>query len=214
LFFQVSIVSYGVWLLSPLDPGRGGFFYTIKLSDKKALHCLLYENGKNEMNSVPAKQLYEQYGFLIFRTCMRILHSEDDAKDALQTVFLKLLEEYSFIRDQQRVVPWILKAAKNHCFNVLRYNKKFLQSADVEDIPCSADNGKGFEEREIIGLILKQHSKKVREAVYYTYIEQFDQREIQKLTGQSPATVRRNLLRFKRSLQSLKKRWALPYGKS
>jgi RNA polymerase sigma-70 factor, ECF subfamily len=164
------------------------------------------------MNAVPATQLYEQYGFLIYRTCVRILHSEDDAKDALQEVFVKLLENYSSIKDPGRVVPWIFRSAKNHCFNILRNNKKFSHLVEIDDLPSSEDIGQAFEAREIMRLIFRNHSKKVRDAVYYTYVEQFDQREIQKLTGQSPATVRRNLARFKKSLSSIGKRLALPYG--
>jgi RNA polymerase sigma factor (sigma-70 family) len=164
------------------------------------------------MNAVSAKQLYEQYGYLIYRTCFRILHSEDDAKDALQEVFVKLLEQYGTIRDSGRVVPWIFTAAKNHCFNMLRYKKKFDGSITFDEIQSHENAGEAMEAREIINLVMKSHGKKVRDAVYYTYVEQFDQREIQKLTGQSPATIRRNLGRFKKSLSSIGKKLALPYG--
>jgi RNA polymerase sigma-70 factor (ECF subfamily) len=160
------------------------------------------------MDAVPAKELYEKYGFLIYRTCMNILHSEDDAKDALQSVFLKLLECHGSIRNPERIAPWIFFSAKNHCFNFLRYQKKFDRTQEVHDIG-SAD---GFDERisarEMVRLIFKNHGKKVRDAVYFTYVEGFDQQEIRKLTGQSPATIRRNLHRFKKSLSSIKKRLA------
>jgi RNA polymerase sigma factor (sigma-70 family) len=162
------------------------------------------------MDYVPAKQLYEKYGYLIYRTCLRILHSEDDANDALQTVFLKLLEEYGTIKDPQRIIPWIFKAAKNHCFNMLRYEKKFARSIDGETLQSSENIEEKTESRELISLIFKNHNKKVRDAVYYTYVEQFDQKEIQKLTGQSPATIRRNLNRFKKSVSLIVKQLALP----
>ena len=165
------------------------------------------------MDAAAAKQLYEQYGFLIFRTCKRLLHSEEDAQDALQAVFLKLLEEYHSIRNPQRMVPWIFKTAKHHCFNMLRFNKKFSGAPPIDEIPGDDRRAEAFEAREILKIIFKGHSKKVQEAVYYTYIEHFDQREIQKITGQSPATIRRNLSRFKKSLPATQQRMALDYGK-
>jgi RNA polymerase sigma-70 factor (ECF subfamily) len=156
-----------------------------------------------------AKRLYEQYGFLIHRTCMRILRSDDDARDAVQGVFLKLLSQYPSIRNTEKVVPWIFNTAKNHCFNLLRYNKKFMGSLEADE----ASSIDGFDEKisahELIRLVFRNFGKKVRDAVYYTYVEQFDQREIQKLTGQSPATIRRNLKRFKDSLPSIRKRLEL-----
>jgi DNA-directed RNA polymerase specialized sigma24 family protein len=60
--------------------------------------------------------------------------------------------------------------------------------------------------KELIRLIFQNQGKKVRDAVYFTYVEGFDQQEIRRLTGQSPATIRRNLHRFKKSLSSIKKR--------
>jgi RNA polymerase sigma factor (sigma-70 family) len=153
-----------------------------------------------------AETLYGQYGFLIHRTCMRILGSEDDARDAVQVVFLKLLEQYSLIRDKERVVPWIFNAAKNHCFNLLRFNKKFLGSIESDDAPAHDGFDEKISAREIIRLVFRNHNQKVRDAVYYTYVEGFDQNEIQKLTGQSPATIRRNLKRFKDSLPGIRKR--------
>jgi RNA polymerase sigma-70 factor (ECF subfamily) len=161
------------------------------------------------MEAVPAKQLYEQYGYLIYRTCLRILHCEDDAKDALQEVFVKLLEQHGTIKDPALVVPWIFKAAKNHCFNKLRYNKKFDSPDIIDKLHGSENIEHRFEEREIINRVMEHHGKKVRDAVYYTYVEQFDQREIHKLTGQSPATIRRNLGRFKKSLVSIGKKLAI-----
>jgi RNA polymerase sigma-70 factor (ECF subfamily) len=153
-----------------------------------------------------AEKLYGQYGFLIHRTCLRILGSEDDAKDAVQTVFLKLLGQYAAIRDKEKVVPWIFNAAKNHCFNQLRYNKKFAGAHDADETPDVDGFDEKISARELIRLVFRNHGKRVRDAVYYTYVEQFDQREIQKLTGQSPATTRRNLKRFRDSLPSIRKR--------
>jgi RNA polymerase sigma factor (sigma-70 family) len=155
---------------------------------------------------VPAQELYEKYGFLIYRTCLRILGSEDDAKDALQAVFLKLLEQYAGIRDKERAVPWIFNTAKHHCFNMLRANKKFVDSIEPDDIAAPKDEGEHLDSRDMIKLVFINQNKKVKDAVYYTYIEELDQREIGKITGQSPATIRRNLKKFNDSLPAIRKR--------
>jgi RNA polymerase sigma factor (sigma-70 family) len=161
-------------------------------------------------NAEAAEKLYRQYGFLINRTCLKILGSPEDARDALQAVFLKLLEQYDSIQDKERVVPWIFTAAKNHCYNVLRFNKKFLNSQAADE---TAAQGSGADEsaaaKEMVRLAFRDQPEKVRDAVYYTYAEEFDQMEIQKLTGQSPATIRRNLKRFKESLPTIRKRLEL-----
>jgi RNA polymerase sigma-70 factor (ECF subfamily) len=159
-----------------------------------------------EPGPVPAQELYEKYGFLIYRTCLRILRSEDDAKDAMQAVFLKLLERYTSIRDKERTVAWIFNSAKHHCFNVLRSNKKFVGSVESDDLAGRRDEGGEFDAKDLIRLVFANQNKKVRDAVYYTYAEGFGQEEIRKITGQSPATIRRNLKKFKDSLPAIRKR--------
>lgn len=155
-----------------------------------------------------ARELYDEYGFLVYRTCLAILGSADDAKDALQTVFLKLMERYEAIIDREKIVPWIFIAAKNHCFNVLRSRKKFAGSRDADTVPAEGSKriDEHLEAKELVRFAFLNHSKGVRDAVYFTYAEGFDQQEIRKMTGQSPATIRRNLKKFRDSLPSIRKR--------
>ena len=154
-------------------------------------------------------RLYRAYGFIIYGRCIRLLGSRDEARDAMQAVFMKLLEAYDSIRDKEKVVPWIFRAAQNHCFNLLRDRKKFIDDADPDAVPASHGEPDGFVKKDIIEQVMKGYNKDIRDAVYYTYVEEFDQREIQKLTGQSPATIRRNLKRFRDALPAALKRLGL-----
>ncbi|MBD3344300.1 MAG: sigma-70 family RNA polymerase sigma factor [Chitinivibrionales bacterium] len=158
------------------------------------------------MSSTKIKELYEKYGFLIYGQCRAILKSEDDAKDALQVVFMQLMSKYHTISDKSKVIPWIYNTAKNHCFNVLRFRKKF-DTADIALLKSDSEKIDDlFCKKEIITLVLSQYNKNIRDAVYLTYVEGFNQEEIRKITGQSPATIRRNLGRFKKKLPHILKR--------
>lgn len=151
------------------------------------------------------RELYETYGFLIFKRCKRLLQCEDEAKDALQECMLKLIKQYPKFKDPEHVVPWIYRVVKNHCLNELRKRKKFADNGVLDRVPAQSD-GLEFESRELLRLILSLQSKKVQDAVYYTYIEELSQEEIRKVTNQSPATIRRNLAKFRESLPSLRKK--------
>lgn len=158
------------------------------------------------MDQAKARELYDKYGFLIYSRCKRILRSEDDARDAMQEVFLKLLGHYNAFKSNEHVIPWIYTVSKNHCFNMLRENKKFISGYCMENLTDGELTDKTFTDTDILQKVLASHSKKVQEAVYYTYIENLNQTEICTLTGQSPATIRRNLNRFKQSIPHIKKR--------
>ena len=49
------------------------------------------------MSQSEVDRLYKAYGFMIFGRCMRLLGSRDEARDAMQVVFMKLLQAYATI---------------------------------------------------------------------------------------------------------------------
>jgi RNA polymerase sigma-70 factor, ECF subfamily len=167
------------------------------------MRVLLYETI---MNRSEIDTLYKTYGFIIYGRCIRILHDKEDARDAMQVVFMKLIQAYGSIHDKQKVVPWIFRTAQNHCFNCIRNRKKYTNEINPDDMRDTSDDQELMVKKDLIARVMHHFTGKVRDAVYYTYIEEFDQREIQKITGQSPATVRRNLKRFRESLPSILKR--------
>ncbi|MBN1577808.1 MAG: sigma-70 family RNA polymerase sigma factor [Chitinispirillaceae bacterium] len=161
------------------------------------------------MSQSEIDRLYRTYGFIIYGRCIRLLGSRDEARDAMQVVFMKLLQAYDTIQEKEKVVPWIFRTAQNHCFNLLRDRKKFVREIQPDDCVDSRSDGDRIAKRDLIERIMKRFNNDIRDAVYYTYVEEFDQREIQKLTGQSPATIRRNLKRFRDALPVALKRLGL-----
>ncbi len=158
------------------------------------------------MDRKQTKELYEKYGFLIFGRCLSILGNEDDARDALHDVFLKLTAKIDTLRDRSKIVPWIYASTTNHCFNVLRMRRRFVDQP-AEDAICEThEHDSAYEKRDLIERIMRFHDARVRDAVYFTFVEELNQEEIREITGQSPATIRRNLKKFKDSLPSIAKR--------
>ena len=66
------------------------------------------------MDQSRIKELYEKYGFLIYGRCMRILCSEQDAKDAMQEIFIKLINNINTFENKEHIIPWIFTVSKNN----------------------------------------------------------------------------------------------------
>jgi RNA polymerase sigma-70 factor (ECF subfamily) len=158
------------------------------------------------MNSDLVKDLYERFGFVIFSRCRHILRNTEDSRDAMHEVFMKFVEQYETIRDKEKLVPWLYSASTNYCFNVLRKKKRFSSEVTAEDTQSPSDTEHELSTRQIIKAALDFHDRKVREAVYYTYVEKLTQEEIQQVTGMSAATTRRHLRKFEQSLPNIRKR--------
>lgn len=154
---------------------------------------------------VSITELYEKYGFIIFGRCKKILGDSEDARDATQVVFMQLTKHYDTIKDKEKIVPWIFRTAQNYCFNILRYNKKFTYNIDCDTFSSNEFLSDNLKSQEFVHQVLTNLPQPIRDAVYYTYIENLTQEEIYKIIGQSPATIRRNLKKFKDKIPTILK---------
>jgi RNA polymerase sigma-70 factor, ECF subfamily len=75
-------------------------------------------------STTSAAQLYERHSELVFRYCLRMLRSREEAEDASQTTFVQALRSL-----RRGVVPtfeqaWLLTIAKNECLSRYRSGKR------------------------------------------------------------------------------------------
>lgn len=90
----------------------------------------------------------ESFGVLVgrhqeslWRLCERMLGDRDEARDAVQEIFLKAFRGASGFRPRGRVYTWLYRIAMNHCLNRLRRRKvvRFLSPSEwgrnAEDSP-------------------------------------------------------------------------------
>ena len=156
-------------------------------------------NNQTQHSEVGVQQLYERYASIVHSRCRQFLKSDDDAWDATQDVFMKLMNALSTIEKKESIFSWLMSTSTHHCISVLR--KKRGVSFD-EEIHAGAEGRSGQERRVVMGEIFRHFlspwDKKIREVVIYTYIDGYKQEEIARLTGMGESTIRRHLTRFKR----------------
>src|SRR5215204_7575482 len=76
--------------------------------------------------------LLERYTLLLLGVCMKYLKDENEAKDCVQQVFLKVLTEVSKYRIDY-FKSWLYMVAKNHCLMKLRnQNGKYIKELKEE----------------------------------------------------------------------------------
>ncbi|MEO7210932.1 MAG: sigma-70 family RNA polymerase sigma factor, partial [Chitinophagaceae bacterium] len=85
-----------------------------KLSDQELLQKYLEGKGNNFLGI-----LLERYTMLILGVAMKYLKNEEDAKDAVQQIFLKVsleLQKYKV----EYFKSWLYMVTRNHCLMQLR----------------------------------------------------------------------------------------------
>ena len=98
------------------------------------------------------RDLYERYSSLVFRHCRFILHSDDEAWDATQEVFLKLIAGLSGIKKHTSTYSWLLSVSTNHCISMLRRKK----SEEFDENIHGTESTHAFQDRRFLKSIPMQ----------------------------------------------------------
>jgi RNA polymerase sigma-70 factor (ECF subfamily) len=119
-----------------------GFFLYLHLSEKllpvaesphqfsdQTLLQLFKDSGNNQYAGI----LLQRYTLLLFGVCMKYLKDEEEAKDAVQQVFIKALGEMGKY-DITYFKSWIYTVARNHCLMALRKTHRIVPEDSVGEI--------------------------------------------------------------------------------
>ncbi|MDG5816697.1 RNA polymerase sigma factor [Chitinispirillales bacterium ANBcel5] len=144
--------------------------------------------------------LYRRYASVVHSRCASILKSEDEAWDATQEVFMKLSRSLPSIKSKNAIFSWLMSVSTNHCISQLRKRRleEFNEAIHFSN-PALPPQEKRFVMKELFERFMMPWDKKVREVLFYTYIDGYKQHEIAKLTGLGESTIRKYLTRFRRA---------------
>jgi len=87
--------------------------------------------------------LVESHQDRLLRLCERLLGDAEEARDAVQDIFLKVYRKAGEVRPQGQVYTWLYRVASNHCLDYLRKNRPTHVSLDR---PLSDDSEMTFED--------------------------------------------------------------------
>jgi RNA polymerase sigma factor (sigma-70 family) len=151
--------------------------------------------------------LLERYTMLLLGVSMKYLKNEEEAKDVVQQVFLKALQEIpkyeiSFFKS------WIYMVAKNQCLMKIR-SRKGKQAVEFADYHESiTDNGKKIETLEMEDLTFDLMEESMNElnadqkiCIDYFYLQKKTYQETADLTGFSMMQVKSFIQNGKRNLR-------------
>lgn len=74
---------------------------------------------------------YDRHVTTVYRVCYSILGNATDAEDAVQSVFVKLLENDRRFTDSEHEKAWLITTARNHCLDMHRnwWRKSVIKQA-------------------------------------------------------------------------------------
>ncbi|WP_245605172.1 RNA polymerase sigma factor [Niabella soli] len=150
--------------------------------------------------------LLQRYTLLLFGVCMKYLKDETEAQDAVQQIFLKVIQEvHKYKIDYFK--SWLYTVAKNHCLSVLRDRKGKipveLNENDLEDQVEPAPEETAEVTPEILQNALNALSPEQRQSVTLFYLEKKSYQDISESQGYSLMQVKSFIQNGKRNLKLL-----------
>jgi RNA polymerase sigma-70 factor (ECF subfamily) len=161
--------------------------------DTEILHSF-YNDGDNEWLGI----LLQRYTGLLLGVSMKYLKNEDDAKDAVQQIFLKVINELHKYKVQY-FKSWLYMIAKNHCLMKLRDKGK--NTSELKENIVVAEDEKAIKEALNKKEASLTHLEEQRICVTLFFLQKKTYQEIVALTNYTILQVKSNIQNGKRNLK-------------
>ncbi len=151
--------------------------------------------------------LLERYTLLLLGVCMKYLKNEDDAKDSVQQVFLKVLTEMPKFKVEY-FKSWLYMVTKNHCLMKLREKKgkeikelkdQFYESPETNKIELD-ENEKAY---TLLEESINELTEEQKQCVTLFYLHKNSYNQITEKTGYSLMQVKSYIQNGKRNLRNM-----------
>ncbi len=153
--------------------------------------------------------LLQRYTLLLLGVCMKYLQEEDEAKDAVQQVFLKVIQElHKYKVDYFK--SWLYMVAKNHCLMKLREKNGKAPVSLTEKAELLQDTGTDTQELlqndltlNLMEESLQELSAEQKQCVTLFYLEKKSYQDVAEITGYNLLQVKSYIQNGKRNLKIL-----------
>ena len=151
--------------------------------------------------------LLERYTLLLFGVCMKYLKNEDEAKDSVQQIFVKIITELP----RFKVIyfkSWIYTVARNYCLMKLRDRHEKVPAGILDSLIVSHEEEspeKSHREKEYLLELMEQSleelGKEQKLCVTLFYLEKRSYQEIAHSTNSTFMQVKSYIQNGKRNLK-------------
>ena len=141
-------------------------------------------------------ELYEKHAAAVYGRCRYLLKDDAEAKDALQDVFVKVMQALQEFRGAASPTTWILRIATHHCLNLLRA-RKALWREQLRVVQAERrQETESPDRRELVRVLLSAAPEEAQEVAVLYFVDELTQAEIAQELGRSLPTVRKRLREF------------------
>ncbi|WP_246858807.1 RNA polymerase sigma factor [Chitinophaga sp. XS-30] len=171
----------------------------------------LLRRYKTDGNSDWIGMLFDRYAILLLGLCMKYLKNEEDARDSVQQIFLKVLSEIHK-HDVIFFKAWIYQVTRNHCLMQLRHRKDLeLKETHMPGVAEQEDHSVYVQKDQLLENMeaaMEQLNTEQATCVRLFYLEKKSYQEVAEQTGFTLLQVKSYIQNGKRNLKLLLEKYS------
>lgn len=150
--------------------------------------------------------LYNRYIPLIYGVCLKYLQDEDRSQDAVMDIFEDLLPKITNY-EIKTFRTWLYSVVKNHCFHILKSNKREItvdfdpNIMESDFILTLSDEAIDEERDEALNYCMAKLSEPQKVTINKFFYENLSYAEIVEITGYDLKSVKSYIQNGKRNLK-------------
>lgn len=149
------------------------------------------------------EMLYQKYGPMVLRRCRRLLRDEERALDAMQDVFVRVLQRQDSLKATYPS-SLLYRIATNVCLNRIRDERLDMPGDEVLiHIAGMEDPEPQLDARSILDRLFAKEKESTRTIAVLHFVDGFTLEEVAKEVGMSVSGVRKRLRGLRASLKDL-----------
>jgi RNA polymerase sigma factor (sigma-70 family) len=162
-----------------------------------------YTDHENEWLGI----LLQRYTLLLLGVCMKYLKNEEEAKDSVQQIFLKVIQGLHKYKVEY-FKSWLYMVAKNHCLMKLRDKQgKYKVEIDDRQIVQPETDKQALLQNDLTFELMERSLKELhteqQQCVTLFYLQKKSYQQISEETGYSMLQVKSYIQNGKRNLKIL-----------
>ena len=158
------------------------------------------------------ESLTEKYGPMVLRRCRQLLRDEQEALDACQDVFVRVIEHRRTL-DARYPSSLLYRIATNVCLNRIRDRKRSAAASAtaidederVHEIACAGAPHGNSDARLLLDWLFDRHPESSRTIALLHYVDGLTLEQVAAEIGLSVSGVRKRLRRLRRSLTEMER---------
>jgi RNA polymerase sigma factor (sigma-70 family) len=151
-------------------------------------------------NEVAFEVLYDRHHRAILSFCRHMLHSQEEAEDAVQHTFISAYNNLLANDKEIRLKPWLYAIARNRCLSFLRARRE--EAAELDDIPTTGLSQEVQQRDDLRRLLADLHQlpHQQRAALVLSELGDLSHAEIAEVVGCEPMKVKSLVFQARSSL--------------